>query len=74
VLILSFSAVGVPGGGSAFRSLPAYLAAGIPIEVYVILEAVDTIPDIFKTLTNVTGDMSAAAILSRGDRAPVQVA
>jgi proton glutamate symport protein len=71
-LILSFSSVGVPGGGSAFRTLPAYLAAGVPIEGIVILEAVDTIPDIFKTLTNVTGDMSAATILSRTERATVK--
>lgn len=71
VLILSFSAVGVPGGGSAFRTLPAYLAAGAPIEGIVILEAVDTIPDIFKTLTNVTGDLSAATLLSRKDRVAV---
>ena len=40
-------------------------AAGIPIEGIIVLEAVDTIPDIFKTLLNVTGDMSAATILSR---------
>ena len=35
----------------------------------VILTAVDAIPDIFKTLANVTADMSAAAILSRRERA-----
>jgi proton glutamate symport protein len=69
IVIMTFSRVGVPGGGSAFRSLPAYLALGLPIEGIVILEAVDAIPDIFKTIINVTGDMSAAAILSRGDRA-----
>lgn len=69
LLIMSFSAVGIPGGGASFRLLPAYLAAGVPIEGLVILEAVDTIPDIFKTLLNVTGDMSAAAILSRLRRA-----
>jgi proton glutamate symport protein len=68
VIILTFSRVGVPGGGSAFRTLPAYLALGLPIEGVVILEAVDAIPDIFKTVVNVTGDMSAATILSRGDR------
>ena len=68
VIILSFSAVGVPGGGGAFRTLPAYLAAGIPIEGVVLMEAVDTIPDIFKTLVNVTGDMSVATLLSRGWR------
>ncbi len=65
VLIMSFSAIGLPGGGVAFRTMPAYLAAGLPIEGVVILEAVDAIPDIFKTITNVTGDMSAATILTR---------
>lgn len=68
VIILSFSSVGVPGGGGAFKTLPAYLAAGVPIEGVVILEAVETIPDIFKTLINVTGDMSVAAILARPER------
>ena len=66
--ILSFSAAGIPGAGSV-RSLPAYLAAGVPIEGVLILNAVDSIPDIFATLVNVTADMSAATILSRGDRA-----
>ena len=65
VLIMSFSSIGVPGGGVAFRTMPAYLAAGMPIEGIVILEAVDAIPDVFKTITNVTGDLSAAAILTR---------
>lgn len=50
------------------RSIPAYLAAGIPIKAVLLLNAVDTIPDIFKTLTNVTADMSAATILSRPER------
>ncbi len=68
VMILSFSTVGLPSGGTSFKTLPAYLAAGLPIEGLVLLEAVETIPDIFKTLLNVTGDMSAAAILSRSSR------
>jgi Na+/H+-dicarboxylate symporter len=66
-VILSFSTVGIPAHGS-LNSLPAYMAAGIPIEGVVILTAVDAIPDIFKTLVNVTADMSAATILSRRDR------
>lgn len=68
VIILSFSAVGVPGGGTAFKTMPAYLAAGVPIEGVVLLEAADTIPDIFKTLLNVTGDMTAATLLTRAPR------
>jgi proton glutamate symport protein len=69
VVVMSFSSAGLPGGGSAFKTLPAYVAAGIPIEGIVIAEAVETIPDIFKTVLNVTGDMSAATVLSRGSRA-----
>jgi len=74
VVMLSFTSAGVPNGGAAFKTLPAYLAAGIPIEGIIIAEAVETIPDIFKTLLNVTGDMSAAAVLSRGSRVPVVAA
>ena len=66
-LIMSFSTAGIPSVGS-IRSLPAYLAAGVPIEGVLMLNAVDTIPDIFATLANVTADMSAATILSRRDR------
>lgn len=66
--LLSFSAAGIPGAGSV-RSLPAFLAAGVPIEGVLILNAVDAIPDIFATLANVTADMSVATILSRRDRA-----
>ncbi|HUF31216.1 MAG TPA: cation:dicarboxylase symporter family transporter [Gemmatimonadaceae bacterium] len=66
VILLSFSSVGVAGGGSSFKTLPAYLAAGLPIEGVVIMEVVETIPDIFKTVLNVTGDMSVATILSAG--------
>jgi proton glutamate symport protein len=68
VIILSFTTAGVPYGGTAFKTLPAYLAAGLPIEGIVILEAVEAIPDIFKTVLNVTGDMSVATLLSRSSR------
>ena len=68
IIVLSFSTVGVASGGAAFKTLPAYVAAGIPIEGVIIAEAVETSPDIFKTVLNVTGDMSAATVLSRGSR------
>ena len=64
-MVISVSAIGVPGGGGQMRGLPAYLALGIPIEGILLLEAVDDVPDVFKTVTNVTGDMSVAAILCR---------
>ena len=63
--------MGLPSGLLAIPTLPAYMAAGIPIEGVVILEAVDAIPDVFKTVLNVTADMSAATILSRSERREV---
>lgn len=68
-MLLSFGVVGVPrGGGGGFKTLPLYLAVGIPIEGVVIIEAVKTIPDFFMTTLNVTADMSVATILTRDTR------
>jgi proton glutamate symport protein len=66
-VIISFSTAGIPSMGTV-RSIPAYLAAGIPVEGVFILNAVDTIPDLFKTILNVTADMSAATVLSGRER------
>jgi Na+/H+-dicarboxylate symporter len=63
--LLSFSTIGIPSGGSLMRSAPLYLAAGIPIQGYLLAEAVESIPDVFKTLLNVTGNMTAASIVNR---------
>ncbi len=64
----SFFTPGVPGGSSPYFTLPLYVAAGAPIEGVVILATIDVVLDIFKTLTNVTGDMSAATILAAKSR------
>jgi proton glutamate symport protein len=66
IMIFSVTEMGTPnnGGGIAFRTVPVFLAAGIPLEGVIILAAVDAIPDIFDTLANVTGQMSATTILS----------
>jgi Na+/H+-dicarboxylate symporter len=37
----------------------------VPVEGVLILDAVEVIPDIFKTVTNVTADMSVAGIVTR---------
>lgn len=74
VILLSFGSVGVPQGGQAFSTLPAYVAAGIPIEGVILLEATSMASDMFKTLLNVTGDMAAAVFLSRGSRGEAPVA
>ena len=64
VMLLSFSTPGVPDTRT-MRTLPAHLAVGIPVEAVLMLDALDALPDIFKTLLNVTGDMTAAAIVAR---------
>lgn len=68
VTLLSFGAAGVPNGGQAFSTLPAYVAAGMPMEGVILLEATSMAPDMLKTVVNVTADMSVAAILSRSSR------
>jgi proton glutamate symport protein len=64
VLLTSFSVPGIPNG-SIIAMVPVLVAAGIPVEGIGILLSIDTIPDMFRTATNVTGHMTAAAILSR---------
>jgi len=69
VMLISLTYPGLPGTGSSFRTLPAYLAAGMPIQGIVLFEAVEVIVDIFKTLLNVTADVAVTTILSRFCRA-----
>jgi proton glutamate symport protein len=64
VLLTSFSVPGIPNG-SIIAMVPVLVAAGIPVEGIGILLSIDTIPDMFRTTTNVTGHMTAAAILAR---------
>jgi Na+/H+-dicarboxylate symporter len=64
ILLLSFATPGIPGGNPGFSPLPLFVAAGIPIQGPLVLDALDAIPDLFKTLLNVTADLSAATILT----------
>jgi proton glutamate symport protein len=64
MILVSFTTAGIPSGGS-FASLPFYLALGIPIEAFALFKVADAIPDIFKTVLNVTADMTVATIVAR---------
>jgi len=70
---VSLGAVGLPGQVSFFVSMtPICLALGAPLELLPILLAVEVIPDIFRTIGNVTGDLGVAALLKReGEDEPV---
>lgn len=63
--ITTMAAAGVPGQVSFFASIaPICLAMGVPIEPLALLIAVETVPDIFRTLGNVTMDVAATATVS----------
>lgn len=65
-LAVSVGSVGLPGQVSFIVSVaPICLALGLPIDLLPILLAVEVVPDIFRTLGNVTGDMAVTTILSR---------
>src|SRR3546814_11822693 len=64
--ITTMGAAGVPGQASFITSIaPIALAMGVPIEPLALLIAVETIPDIFRTLGNVTMDVAATAPVAR---------
>lgn len=63
-VVTSLSVPGIPGG-SILVMVPVLTSIGLPIEGLGILLGVDTIPDIFRTTANVTGQLAAATIVSR---------
>lgn len=65
-VIISCGAVGLPGQVSYMATnLPVTQAMGLPIAPLGLLLAVDTIPDVFATVGNVTADLTATSIVSR---------
>lgn len=64
---VSIGSVGLPGQISFIASIaPICMALNVPFELLGILLAVEVIPDIFRTLGNVTGDVATTSILARG--------
>jgi Na+/H+-dicarboxylate symporter len=62
--LLSFGVPAVPVGGLLLLA-PVFATTRLPVEGVGILMAVDLIPDISRTVLNVTPDMAVATILSR---------
>ena len=65
VLLISFGTAGVPATVGGLNTLPAYVAVGIPAQGVILLGALDTIPDVFETILNVTGNMTATTWVAR---------
>jgi Na+/H+-dicarboxylate symporter len=67
-IAVSIASVGLPGQVSFFASVgPICLAMGLPLGVLPLLLAVEVIPDIFRTVGNVTGDLAATRIVAGED-------
>jgi Na+/H+-dicarboxylate symporter len=63
-VLMSFSVPGIPSG-SLFVVAPFFASVGIPAEAIGVLIAVDLVPDVFKTLANVTGHLTSVVLLGR---------
>lgn len=68
-VVLSFSTPGIPSGGMLLQ-VPLYTSIGLPVEGIGILIALDTLPDMFKTLLNVTSDMAVAVMTTPREQLP----
>lgn len=63
--ISTLAVVGLPGQVSFFAAnAPPALAMGAPIELMPLLLAIDTLPDMIRTVANVTADLAATAVIA----------
>jgi len=64
--VVSYGAVSLPGQISFFTSIaPIAMAAGVPVAPLALLVAVEMLPDIFRTLGNVTMDVAVTTAVDR---------
>lgn len=65
---VSIAAIGLPGQVSFITSVaPIALAMGVPISTLPLLIAVELLPDLFRTIGNVTGDLAVTTLVAGGD-------
>jgi Na+/H+-dicarboxylate symporter len=64
--VMSYGAISLPGEVSFISSIaPVAIALGVPVEPLALLIAVEMVPDIFRTLGNVTMDVALTATVDR---------
>lgn len=65
-VVISMGSVGLPGQVSFMATnMPVTQAMGLPVEPLGLLLALDTIPDVFATVGNVTADLTATSVVAR---------
>jgi Na+/H+-dicarboxylate symporter len=62
-VLVSFGVAGLPGSSSFFASIvPIALAMGVPTMLLALLIAVEVVPDLFRTVGNVTADVAVTRV------------
>jgi Na+/H+-dicarboxylate symporter len=73
--VVSLAAVGLPAQVSFFATIaPVCLAVGVPLIMLPLLLAVESVPDLFRTLGNVTADLAVTRIVGRRDNRSPDIA
>ncbi len=62
--LLSFAVPGIPSAGMLLIA-PVFVGIGLPVEAIGLLIAVDAVPDMFKTVANVTGQFASGVLVGR---------
>lgn len=67
-VVISLGSVGLPGQVSFMATtMPVTAAMGLPVAPLGLLLAVDTIPDVFATVGNVSADLTASTVVARAE-------
>jgi proton glutamate symport protein len=65
-VVTNFAVVSLPSQTTFFNTtVPISLAMGVPVEVLPLLLAVEVIPDLFRTVGNVSADLAVTTLLAR---------
>jgi Na+/H+-dicarboxylate symporter len=64
-VLTTLTVPGIPAGGVIVMA-PVLLSVGVPVDGIAVLIGVDSVPDMFRTLANVTAWLTAATVMSRG--------
>src|SRR3989442_13818608 len=66
VFLASLTVASIPYG-SIVSLTPAFASPGLPLSGLTLLIGLDRIPDMFRTMTNVTGHLTAAAVVAAAE-------
>ncbi|MCB1568793.1 MAG: dicarboxylate/amino acid:cation symporter [Xanthomonadales bacterium] len=70
-VVISLGAIGLPGQVSFMATvMPVTTSLGLPVEPLGLLLAVDPVPDVFATIGNATGDVTATSLVAQREGDP----